>query len=194
MKLRNIDGVVLAAGYSSRIGLFKPELDIGGISMVERTVLNMKKFCDKVFVVGGYKVERVSLLLNDYESVELVYNKNFQKGMFTSVKVGLKNTFSKRVFVQLADIPFVSESVYNLLIENKGDILIPTYRGRKGHPVLIDGKIIKRILKENDDAKLNEIFGNYGYKTVEVAEDTIFKDIDTVEDIEKYKEYFNVGL
>jgi len=186
MKLRNIDGVVLAAGYSSRMGIFKPELKIDGITMIERTVLNMKKFCDKVLVVGGYKVERVSLLLSAYENVEVVYNENFKKGMFTSVKKGLENVSAERIFIQPADMPFISDKIYQSLVENQGDIIIPVFNGGKGHPVVISGNIKNKILMERDEERLDQIFERYGYKTVEVTDNSIFKDIDTVDDYKKY--------
>jgi len=49
--LKIINGLILAAGFSSRMGSFKMELGIDGISMIERTVLNMQNVCDKVIVV-----------------------------------------------------------------------------------------------------------------------------------------------
>ena len=183
-----INGLILAAGFSSRMGSFKMGMDIGGISMIERTVLNMQYVCDKVIVVSGYKKEVIKDLLSGYENIEIVENENYERGMFSSVYAGLKMLDCDRAFIQPGDIPFVSADVHNALLADTEDILIPIYKGKKGHPVLINKPVIERILKEPEDSKLNELFRQYGYKTIEVFEDTIHFDIDDKGD---YKRYLN---
>ncbi len=153
--MKIINGLILAAGFSSRMGSFKMELDIDGISMIERTVLNMQNVCDKVIVVSGYKKEIIRDLLKGYKKVDIVENIKYEMGMFSSIQAGLKTLDCDRVFIQPGDIPFVSADVHNALLADIEDILIPIYKGRKGHPVLINKPVIERILKEPEDSKLN---------------------------------------
>lgn len=184
-----MNGLILAAGLSSRMGTFKMELNIGGISLIERTVLNIQGVCDKVIIVCGYRKEKIRQLFDGYKKVEIVENKNYERGMFSSIQTGLRMVNSDRVFIQPGDIPFVNENIYAALSAHREDVLIPVFRGRKGHPVLINRKIIDRILSESEDAKLNELFHQYGYRSIEVFDDTIHFDIDNIEDLEQSQRY-----
>ncbi len=187
--MKTVNGLILAAGFSSRMGAFKMELEIGGISMIERTVLNMRPFCDKVIIVCGYKKEKIIQLLDGYKNIEIVENDRYEMGMFSSVQAGLRMTDSDRVFIQPGDIPFITEGVFSILLDNTEDILIPVHRGRKGHPVLINRNIRDRILSEPEDSKLNELFHQYGFKTIEVLDRAINFDVDDIDDLKEAERY-----
>ena len=90
--MKMVKGIILAAGFSSRMGSFKMELNIGGISMIERSVLNMQTICDKVIIVCGYKKEKIIQLLDGYKNIEIVENDRYEMGMFSSVQAGLRMT------------------------------------------------------------------------------------------------------
>ena len=49
----HIEGVILAAGSSSRAGTFKPALRIGGRSMIVRCIEGMGEVCGRIIVVRG---------------------------------------------------------------------------------------------------------------------------------------------
>jgi len=118
----------------------------------------MQNVCDKVIVVSGYKKEIIRDLLKGYKKVDIVENKHYESGMFSSIQAGLNMLECDRVFIQPGDIPFVSKDVYTALLADTEDILIPIYKERKGHPVLINKPVIDMILSELEDSKLNELF------------------------------------
>ncbi len=80
-----IDGVVLAAGFSSRAGVFKMELPLEGKTLIEHSIEGMHKICDKIIVVGGYRIEKLKEIFCEYSKVEVIFNENYQSGMFSSV-------------------------------------------------------------------------------------------------------------
>lgn len=189
---KKAEGVILAAGYSSRAGAFKPALDLGGQSVLEHCVLSMLDFCTKIYVVGGYKIDRIRQLLGHVDRTEVVDNPAYDQGMFTSVKEGLRHVTAQRAFLIPADYPLVKKETYRKMLATAGRVVVPTYHGRRGHPVLLDHSIISRILSDPDDSNLRTIIDLIGFETVEVDDEGILIDLDTPGDyryiLEKIKE------
>lgn len=94
----NIEAVVLAAGYSSRAEAFKLELDLGGKTVIERCVEGMLPLCSRIIVVGGYQADKIQRILQQYPQVEVVLNKRYAEGMFTSVKEGMRRIRGEKIF------------------------------------------------------------------------------------------------
>ncbi len=102
--------VILAAGYSSRMGDFKPLMPIGKKSALETLIDSfLTAGVRRVVVVTGYNREPVKKLLDDLaakhaaagdsRSGEILsgdpvimeaYNPDFDKGMFTSIQAGIR--------------------------------------------------------------------------------------------------------
>lgn len=179
-----VEGIVLAAGSSSRAGCFKMELPLGDKMLIERSIEGMYNVCSNVIVVGGYKVERLREILSVYPKVQVVENANWQSGMFSSVKVGVKQVSGTRFFLLPADVPLVSESVFRKLLDASAKIAIPVFKGTKGHPVLFDSSIKACIVNESDGSTLRDVIHRTGYTAVEVDEEEILIDVDTQADIE----------
>ncbi|MDN5353400.1 MAG: molybdenum cofactor cytidylyltransferase [Candidatus Cloacimonadota bacterium] len=180
-----LEGIVLAAGYSSRAGGMKLTFRINGKPLLQHTLQPMLQFCNKIWVVTGYKKELIEALISKYPQVEAVYNADFQQGMFSSVCVGVSKITSARFFFTPGDIPFVKPLTYQKLLEKYGKVVIPTYQNRKGHPILMNSELQKRILAEPQDSNLRKVLHKFQPVLVEVDDKAILKDIDTLED---YKE------
>lgn len=179
------EGVILAAGLSSRAKTFKMLLPLNGKSVIENTIDNMLEFSERIIVVGGYKIELLQPVIQKYKNVELVFNENYEKGMFSSVKCGLKAVKGEQFFFTPGDYPLISKEVYLNIIDKTGDIIIPTYKGRKGHPILIKSKFIKEILEEGRYETLRDFINSKSPSFIEVNHKEILMDIDSIEDYEK---------
>ena len=177
-----VDGVVLAAGLSSRTGRFKMELNLGHKTLIEHSIAGMYAVVDRVIVVGGHKIERIREILQEYSKVEIVYNENFRQGMFSSVQKGVRHVRGERFFLQPGDLPLISEEIYRRMLEASGDVIIPTYKGRKGHPALMRSRLIDAILHQPDTSTLRDYIGRVGYAQVEVDDEGIVLDVDDLED------------
>ena len=85
-----IGAVILAAGYSSRMGSFKPALYIGDKTVIARLITS---FCDAgirdIVVVSGHNRELLQSLIAGFDVTES-YNENFPQGMFSSIQAGVK--------------------------------------------------------------------------------------------------------
>jgi molybdenum cofactor cytidylyltransferase len=187
-----ICAVVLAAGLSTRTKKkYKLTLKLAGKTIIEKCIEPFLSVCDKVIVVTGHNKELVEKALKNKEKVETVYNSNFQKGMFTSVKAGIKALKNcDRFFFTPGDYPFYSEKLLKTMLKNKSNVIIPTFNNKKGHPVLIDGKYIENILTLSDDLSLRTFINSVTPCLLSVDEDSVLKDIDTLKDYEKVLENY----
>lgn len=187
----SVDAVILAAGYSSRVDDFKPAMDLFGKSILQRCIESMSDYCDSIIVVGGHQYETICDLVKDIPKVKAVQNEHFELGMFSSVRRGIKDVRSGRFFIIPGDQPVVRTDTFKLLLESNGDIVIPRYKGKKGHPALFDSKLIEEILSWADTEILrNYIHGKEQVIIVDVDDPGIGMDVDTAEDYEMIKCYY----
>ncbi|MHB8579790.1 MAG: nucleotidyltransferase family protein [Ignavibacteriaceae bacterium] len=206
------EGIVLAAGLSSRMNSWKPGKEINGSALIVYTIRPMLVNCSKIIVVGGYNFEKLNKIINDEKSfsysqrekIILIKNNDYQSGMFSSVKFGL--TYAKNadgVFILPGDIPFVKSSTYLALINNfdisdEYDLFLPAIKAKtntsagagiiqKGHPVLLRKKIIKRIISHSGDTTLRMVLKEFTTKICIVNDEGIIFDIDNEDDFKKIK-------
>ena len=184
----NIEAVVLAAGYSSRAESFKMELDLHGKTVIERCIEGMNDLCSRIIVVGGYKIEKIQEVLGRYAKVEVVLNRRYPEGMFTSVKEGARHVRGDRFFFTPGDYPLISGEVCRRLLAMDGEIVIPVYGGKKGHPVLLSGAIAAELLREDDSYNLRDFIIRKGYQTLAVEDEGILLDLDTPQDYQRILE------
>ncbi|HZJ58459.1 MAG TPA: nucleotidyltransferase family protein [Clostridia bacterium] len=183
-----IEGVILAAGLSKRTGVCKMLLDLGGITLIERCITGMYRFCSKIVVVGGHNFENIGRVIAKYQKVRMVYNPHYREGMFSSAKEGFKNVSGDRIFFIPGDYPLVTGETYGKMLGAEGDIIVPLFNGENGHPILIRGHLVEELLAEGRYSTLREFISDKGYIPVPVRDPGILKDIDTMEDYDRVKE------
>jgi molybdenum cofactor cytidylyltransferase len=159
-------------------------LPLGDKTVIERSVEGMLPYVDRVIVVLGWQAARLRDMLASYDKVDLVHNEQYERGMFSSVRVGVAEVRARSFYLLPGDIPLVPAQVYVQLDGAAGDIIIPTCNGRRGHPVRFDSRLIHEILALPEEATLRDYVAGKGYVTVEVADERILRDIDTPEDYE----------
>jgi len=158
-----ISAILLAAGQSKRMdGKNKLTKEIHGVPLIKHSVRNiLASSIDELIIVLGHQKEIVKKLVDNNEKIKCVFNKEFESGMASSIKTGLNNLSKKTeaFFICLGDMPMVNHNIYDQLIKsrNQKDILVPTYKGRQGNPVLFD-----KLMKE----KIMNITGDVGAKTI----------------------------
>jgi molybdenum cofactor cytidylyltransferase len=187
---QSVEGVILAAGSSRRAGTFKPALVIGGKPMIIRCIEGMSLICGRIIVVGGFEFAQLRSLVQDIGGVECVENPSYRKGMFTSVKAGLSYVRGGRCFVLPVDIPLVPPRVYEQLFSVDADVVVPSFRGKNGHPVCCSRAVIERILREPDESSFRSVLRDIGVQTVPVDAEEVLIDIDTPGDYEGVQQRF----
>jgi molybdenum cofactor cytidylyltransferase len=189
-----ISAILLAAGQSKRMGELKQLMPFGQSTIVEQAVDNLLgSAVDEVIVVVGYKAEDVMNAIAA-KPIKLVINPNYEQGMSTSIMAGLKSVHSRvqGVMLALGDQPLVNSQTINRLIEefynhDKG-IAVPTYQGRRGHPIIFAIKYKKQLLKLRGDVGGRKVIKDYPDDVLEVAVDSesVIADFDTTDDYQAY--------
>ena len=137
-----ISSILLAAGQSKRMnGENKLTKQIQGIPLIKLSVKNiLASSINELIIVLGHQKEIIEKLIDKNEKIKFVLNKNFKSGMASSIKAGLNHLSNntEAFFICLGDMPMVNQEVYNLLIRsrNNKEIIVPTYKGQQGNPVL----------------------------------------------------------
>jgi len=185
--------IILAAGESKRMGFPKMLLPIKGISMIETVIENVTKSnVDNILIVLGANREKLNRIIKS-TSVNYCYNENYKKGMLSSVKCGFENLPSdfEAALVFQGDQPLITPNVINKVIDTyrssgKG-IVIPVYKRKRGHPILINNKYRNEIDDLDPGVGLRSLAHKFSDDVVEVdADDSgILRDFDTYEDYTK---------
>ena len=177
----SIDGIVLAAGLSSRAGVYKLTLDVCGKMVIERCIESMYDICSNIIVVGGHNYDLIADILKPYCKVKMVLNENYIEGMFSSVKKGLLQVQGEKFFLTPADYPLIKKETYMEMLSTNKDIIVPIYKDEKGHPVLIKSHLVSDILF-GGYGSLREFIYEHGFSTICTEDQGILMDIDTKED------------
>jgi molybdenum cofactor cytidylyltransferase len=157
-------------------------LPLGDRTVIEHTIGGMLPFVGRVIVVLGWHAERLRALLAGRPDVSLVHNDQFREGMFSSVRAGIREVNGARFFLLPGDQPLISPEVYTRLLSVDDAVVIPTYQGQRGHPVLLSRDVVPDILAMPAEATLRDAIQATGYSTVDVDDDAILLDLDTAKD------------
>ena len=168
-----ISAILLTAGQSKRMnGENKLTKEIKGSPLIKLSVKNiLASSIDELIVVLGYQKEIIEKFIDKNKKIKFIFNKDFESGMASSIKTGLNNLSNETesFFLSLADMPLVSHKIYDYLIKfkNQKEIIIPTYKGLKGNPVLFSKSMKNKIMS---------IQGDVGAKSIiELNKDKILK-------------------
>lgn len=190
----DVSGVILSAGESKRMGQTKALLDFYGTPLITHLAKEYLEggISELIIVTNPIINEKVKQALSSdlTEVVKITINENYKSGMFSSVKKGIENTNYENVLLGLVDNPLINSHIIETLIESfDGEsILIPLFKGRKGHPIIIPSKIRKEIINEDTfDSSLREILLRHEeiIRFVNVNDESVVTDIDVFEDYER---------
>tara|TARA_Y100000590_G_C15337324_1_gene870078 strand:+ start:54 stop:620 length:567 start_codon:yes stop_codon:yes gene_type:complete len=182
-----ISAILLAAGQSRRMkGENKLIKKIQGIPLIKHSVKNiLASSVDELIVVLGYQKEAIENIIDKNKKIKFIFNKNYKNGMASSIKTGL-NQLSEETeafFICLGDMPMVSNDIYNQLIKSKNskEIIVPTYKGQQGNPVLFSKSMKDKINTLQGDVGANKILELNKNKVFKLSinNNCIIKDFDT---------------
>ena len=182
-----ISAILLAAGQSKRMnGENKLTKEIQGIPLIKHSIKNiLASSIDELIIVLGHQKETIEKLINKNEKIKFVFNKDFESGMSSSIKTGLDHLSKKTeaFFICLGDMPMVNSYIYNQLIKSKDskEIIIPTYKGQQGNPVLFTKSMKEKIFNISGDAGAKKILELNKDKilNLELNDQSITKGFDT---------------
>ena len=188
-----IAGLILAAGESSRMGTDKATLAYRGRTFLEAIVKTLGEGdIDRIVVVLGHHAEEIQRHVR-IEDAQVVINPDYRSGQTLSLQVGLRTLIAddlEAILLCLVDHPAVSAETVRRLVatfrQSGAPVVIPTYLGRRGHPVLIGREVFDDLLGLASHAGADSVVRRYRPATqfVKVEDEAIVMDVD---DLESYR-------
>ncbi len=185
---KNIAGIVLAAGGSTRMGQKnKLILHVNGMSIISSTVgAAVESSLDPVRVILGNDSNTVKRELINYP-VSFIHNNNWMEGMATSIVSGMENLDSDGIMFILGDMPFISSKIINQLVQqfDSNKIIVPFNNGKRGNPVIFPSHLFSELKKISGDRGAKPLIQKYNedVKEVPIQSKAIFQDIDDREEL-----------
>ena len=154
-----IKAILLAAGQSKRI---KSENKLTKLYK-KKPLLNHslkalhKSKVNKVIIVLGHQQNEVKKIIKKNKKNIFSFNKNFRKGMASSIKVGLKKVSKndKGFIVVQSDMPFIKSSdinkIYNSIKSKKFLVHVLKFRNKVGNPIGFDISVVKKFKRIKGD-------------------------------------------
>ena len=186
----SVVAIILAAGQSRRMGpVNKLLMEIEGVPMVERVLLAIREGgVDDIYVVTGFERERIESCLGD-ESLNFVFNESYEEGMGSSLAKGaqaIESEAAAGILVCLGDLPYLGGgTVRELLDEFKkrgGErIVLPSYMGQSGHPIIFPIAYRESLGSLNGDVGAKALIRRERKNVVEleVGDESVIRDLDT---------------
>ena len=162
--------------------------------IVHATDTALESIADRVVVVLGANDKELSAVLAN-STAKIVINRNWEKGMGTSLKLGLKFLVKDLsgldgVLVMVCDQPLVTTAHLNSLISTqpasgKG-IAASAYAGTLGVPALFQKKFFDEIMSLGDDEGAKKLISKHPNDISSVAFPDGAIDLDTPEDYRNF--------
>jgi molybdenum cofactor cytidylyltransferase len=190
-----ISAIILAAGGSTRMGNAKQLLPLGGSTVLARTIQNVRAAAvDELVLVLGADATAIQPHLP--KNLKVVVNPAYYQGMATSLRAGLNalGEHTGAALIVLGDQPFTRPSTLDQIIaeyrRTRAQIIIPTWHGQRGNPVLLDRSLFQEVMALEGDKGCRAIFPNHleGIVKLEVEDEGILLDLDTPDDYARLKE------
>ena len=182
-----VAAILLAAGRSSRMGAFKPLLPFGDKTVIECCIEYLRQAgVETIVVVLGHRADEVR---NRVTGVRFSLNPDPDSEMGASIAAGVRELSddAEATLIALVDHPAVPAAIVEALVEEWGKgarIVIPTWQGRGGHPVLVDLSFKPELLNLSANGGLRAFFDSHrdAVRRLPVDSPFIARDMDTWDD------------
>ena len=187
-----IKAILLAAGQSKRLKSENKLIKLYKKKPLINHSLNalLKSKVNKVIVVLGYQKKELQKFIKKNNKNIYTYNKEYKKGMASSIKVGLRkvNKKDKGFIIVQSDMPFIKSSdinkIYNSIKSKKYLVHVLKYRNRVGNPIGFDISIMKKFKRIKGDVGAKFMVKRLKKETkfIKINNLKSFKDFDKVSD------------
>lgn len=190
--MNNVTAIVLASGFSKRMGCNKLLLNSRGKPMIMH-IFNILKPFDfrKVIVVTAY--DEIAVMADGY-GYHTIHNDAPEVGQSRSVVLGVTaSPDSKGWLFFSGDMPWLQEDTIGHIVElaagRQDKIVVPRYGGHPGQPVFFPKCFEKELLSLTGDSGGRKIIRENPTRVLflDVADDRQGMDIDTPKDYERYR-------
>ena len=187
-----IKAIFLAAGQSKRLKSENKLIKLYKKKPLINHSLNAlhKSKVNKIIVVLGHQKKELQKIIKKNNKNIFTYNKEYKKGMASSIKAGLRkvNKKDKGFIIVQSDMPFIKSSdinkIYTSIESKKYLVHVLKYRNRVGNPIGFDISIMKKFKKIKGDVGAKFMVKRLKKETrfIKINNLKSFKDFDKVSD------------
>jgi molybdenum cofactor cytidylyltransferase len=148
---KRLEGIILAAGESRRMGYPKPLLKIGDRTFIEHIASTMLAVVPRLVIVLGAHSDRVRAAIPHDPRITIVENPNYTRGQLSSLKVGLDaiQPHASGALMHLGDHPMVRVETFRAIVDSYDEtgkpIVIARHNGHRGHPLIFDRELFAEL-------------------------------------------------
>lgn len=167
--------VILSGGESRRMGSPKALLDYQGRPFLEHLIEATRhpKICTTRVVLGA-NAKTISEKLK-LDPATVIVNPDWEKGQLSSIQAALRSLQKEKhdgIVLCLIDHPLISAALVSHLIqqfyESGESIIVPTYNGKRGHPVIFSRRLFNELLAASPDVGARAVVWNHPNDLLEV--------------------------
>jgi len=172
---------------------FKPLMDFKGDSFLSTIIAKLSTVTDSVYIVTGFRSDEISEYVASAglrsDNIKLVRNRNYDRGMLTSLKAGISALeHTDWILYHFVDQPHLPLSFYQGFrsqINETKTWIQPRYQNKNGHPILINKALFKPITGLPDTASLRTLDQSVSFRKTfwDCPYPHILKDFDTPSDV-----------
>lgn len=178
-------GIILAAGHSSRAQTNKMLLAYKGKPLICHALEGMLPFVSHIYLVTGKHHQEIENAVHSIPNVTIVYNERYEEGMFSSVLAGVSKV-SEDFFILPGDCPLVGPETYQKLLHGKKPLRVPAYLEKTGHPLFLKSALKSELLAEPRSSNLKVFRDRHDYEIIKTSDAQILTDIDTIQDYQAF--------
>jgi molybdenum cofactor cytidylyltransferase len=150
--------VILSGGSSSRMGSPKALLPYQGRPFLEHLldITSIPEIGVRRVVLGA-DAEPIARAVH-LKADEIVINEKWEEGQLSSIQAAISRLPSdtEAMLLCLIDHPLISTHLIQELIADfqatQNLIVLPVYKGRRGHPVIFSSRLFRELLEAPQDA------------------------------------------
>ncbi len=180
--------VIAAAGIGKKE--FEPMKVFGIITVIERLILTLQKAgVAPIVVVTGNQAQILEKRISKMGVICLRNSNYTDMEMIDSARMGFEylNSLCDQILFSPADMALFSHATVEILMKSGSSLAIPVFGKREGHPILIDGKILPKIINYRGEGGLRMALQCCGEKIdkILVEDEGILVEAGDMEETEK---------
>ncbi len=194
MRISKVGGVIAAANKN----VAQPLLQVGTISVIRRIVITYQQAgIFPIVIITGENEDEIKRQLAAY-GVIFVQNTEDDPELLASVKLGLSYLDGKcdRILFTPVNVPMFTPTTLLSMMECEADVVVASYQGQGGHPVLINQKVLPAILRYRGENGLRGAIGASGAHRayVDVDDKGVILNVHNADDLQKQLKTHNAAI
>ncbi len=189
---KNPPAVILAAGKSTRMGFPKLLMAKDGKPLIKTMVENLRAAGWGEIGITISDISLAGFIDRRLPDVDIIFNRVPYQGMIGSIRLGMGwvGGGAEGMLTLPVDHPLISRTTFSAIIQaiDDSDAIVPTHKGRRGHPTWWRSSIWNRLMGEEAKEGARGVLrmDEVNVRELAVDDEAILWNVNTPEDLERF--------